>query len=101
MINFYSVTKTINGKEYKAQFNGLSYMLRLTDETYISNESSNRSNAKMAKMLFEDVIVEPRGLTVDSFEDMDEYNDVVKFALEVAQGKFRNKQNTGETESKK
>lgn len=97
---FYTVTKAINGKTYTAQFNGLSYVLRLTDDTYISDTSSNHSNVKMSEKLFKDVIVEPKGLTPDSFEDMDEYNEVTKFALQVAQGKFRNEQDTSTEKSK-
>lgn len=97
---FYTVTKEINGKTYVAQFNGLSYVLRLTDATYISDTSSNHSNVKMAEMLFRDVIVEPKGLKIDDFDDMDEYNEVTQFALKVAQGKFRNEQNTGTEKSK-
>lgn len=97
---FYTVTKEINGVQYTAQFNGLSYMLKLTDETYISDTSSNHSNEKMAKKLFEEVIVEPKGLTPDSFDDMDEYNAVTSFAMQVAQGKFRDKQDTGAEKSK-
>ena len=97
---FYTVTKEINGKQYVAQFNGLSYVLKLTDDTYISDTSSNHRNAKMAERLFEDVIVEPKGLTPDSFDDIDEYNAVTNFALKVAQGKFRDKQDTGAEKSK-
>ena len=85
---------------YTAQFNGLSYVLRLTDDTYISDTSSNHSNVKMSEKLFKDVIVEPKGLTPDSFEDMDEYNEVTKFALQVAQGKFRDEQDTSTEKSK-
>lgn len=97
---FYTVTKEINGKQYVAQFNGLSYMLKLTDDTYLSDTSSNHSNVKTAAMLFEDVIVDPKGLTPDDFDNMDEYNEVTNFALQVAQGRFRDKQNTGEEKSK-
>ncbi|MDO5397064.1 MAG: hypothetical protein Q4G33_03960 [bacterium] len=97
---FYTVTKEIKGKKYVAQFNGLSYVLKLTDDTYISDTSSNHSNVKMSEKLFNDVIVEPKGLTPDSFDDMDEYNEVTNFAMDVAKGKFRDKQDTGEEKSK-
>lgn len=96
---FYKRTKTINGKEYTAQFNGLAYVLRLTDETYISDSSSNHSNKKMVEMLLSDVIVEPKGLTVESFDTLDEYNAVIGFALDVAKGKFRDVQDTGKETS--
>lgn len=97
---FYTVTKEIKGKTYKAQFNGLSYVLKLTDETYVSDTSSNHSNVKMSERLFDEVIVVPSNLTPDSFDDMDEYNEVVKFALHVAQGKFRDSADTGTEKSK-
>lgn len=94
MANFYTVSKEIRGKEYKAQFNGISAALSAVDESYIEG-TSNTSVAKLAKYLFENVIVEPKGLSVDDFDNMDEFNEVVTFAREVMQGNFR------ETENKK
>ena len=98
--NFYTVTKEINGKKYRAQFNGLSYSFRLLDNTYISESSSNHSNQKMAEMIFKDVIVEPAGLTIDSFDTMEECSEVIKFGMDVAQGKFRDEKDAGEEKSK-
>ena len=49
---------------------------------------------KLAKYLFDNVIVEPKGLAVDDFDSMDEFNEVVAFAREVMQGNFRDKKNT-------
>lgn len=85
---FYSVTKEINGKKYTAQFNGLSCALRAVDQSYIEG-SQNTSTEKLAKYLFEHVIVDPKGLDIDDFESMEEFNQVTTFAREVMQGKFR------------
>ena len=85
---FYSVTKEINGKKYTAQFNGLSCALRAVDQSYIEG-SQNTSTEKLAKYLFEHVIVDPKGLDIDDFESMEEFNAVTTFAREVMQGKFR------------
>lgn len=90
MANFYSAKKTIRGKEYTAQFNGISAALDAVDNSYIDG-SNNTSVAKLAKYIFENVIVEPKGLTPDDFDSMDEFNEVVTFGREVMQGNFREK----------
>lgn len=87
-MKFYSVRKTINGKDYVAQFNGISTALRCTDETYIDSTSTT-STEKLAKFVFENVIVEPVGLKADDFDTVDEFKDVLKFGQEVMNGKFR------------
>ena len=96
---FYTVKKEINGKEYIAQFSGISAALRAVDASYIEG-STNTSVEKMAKYLFDTIIVEPKGLTIDDFDSMDEFNQVVSFARQVMQGEFRDKANEGATESK-
>lgn len=88
MAKFYTVEKTINGKTYKAQFNGLSAALKAFDDSYIDG-SSNTSLEKLTDYLFENVIVEPKGLTADDFENMDELNKVSQFARDVMQGKIK------------
>lgn len=89
---FYQRKKTFNGKEYTAQFNGLSAALDMVDRSYISDRSSNISINKLAQYVFDNIIIEPKGLTPDSFDDMEEMNEVVQWAQEVAQGKFRDKE---------
>lgn len=86
--NFYTVTKEINGTTYKAQFNGIGAALSAIDNSYIDG-TSNTSLTKLTNYLFENVIVDPKGLTVDSFDDMEEFNAVVAFARGVMQGEFR------------
>lgn len=93
----YTVEKTIRGKKYKAQFNGLSAALNAIDESYIEG-SNNTSLVKLSKYLFEHVIVEPKKLTVDDFDDMEELNEVISFAREVMQGDFREKKNESATD---
>ena len=87
---FYQRKKVINGVEYTAQFNGLSAALGAIDESYIDG-TENMSMVKMSRYIFENVIVEPKGLTADDFEDMETFNEVIRFGREVMQGKFRSK----------
>lgn len=87
---FYQVTKEINGITYVAQFNGLSCALKAVDQSYI-DDSKNISTLEFANYIFDNVIVEPSNLSVDDFETMEEFQEVVKFGREVMQGKFRDK----------
>ena len=87
---FYTVKKTIGGKEYVAQFSGISAALRAVDASYIEGTNNTRME-KLAEYLFDNIIVEPKGLTVDDFESMDEFNEVIKFANAVMKGDFREK----------
>lgn len=96
---FYTVSKTINGKEYKAQFNGISASLEAIDRSYIEGTNTT-SMVKLSKILLEDVIVEPKGLTPDDFESMEEFNEVITFAREVMQGDFRKAEDEGTTPKK-
>lgn len=96
---FYQVKKTINGTDYIAQFSGISAALRAVDASYIDG-SSNTSMEKLADYLFKHIIVEPKGLTVDDFESMEEFNEVVKFANGVMKGDFRAEAVEGAAESK-
>lgn len=89
-VNFYTVEKEINGKKYTAQFNGISAALKAIDESYIDG-TNNTSIEKLATYLFSHVIVEPSGLTIDDFDSIAEFNEVVAFAREVMQGDFRDK----------
>lgn len=90
MAKFYTAKKTIRGTEYTAQFNGISAYLSAVDNSYIDG-SNNTSVMKMAEYILENVIVEPKGLTPDDFDSMDEFNEVVAFGREVMQGNFREK----------
>lgn len=102
MVNFYTAEKEIKGVTYVCQFNGISAALNAVDSSYIEG-TNNTSVAKLAKYLFENVVVEPKGLTVDDFDDLDTFNEVVSFAREVMQGNFREQKDKKPTkaESKK
>lgn len=89
----YTVTKEIRGKEYTAQFSGLSTSLRAVDSSYVEG-TNNTSIEKLATFIFKHVIVQPSGLDIDDFDDMEEFNEVVTFGREVMQGKFRDEQDT-------
>lgn len=99
MADIYTVKKTIGAVEYTAQFNGISAALSAVDKTYIEGTNTT-SVTKLAKYLFDNVIVEPKGLTPDSFNSMEDFNNVVTFAREVMQGDFRNKKDEGRADSK-
>jgi hypothetical protein len=90
MAKFYTAKKEIGGKTYVCQFNGISAALDAVDKSYIEG-TSNTSVLKLAKYLFENVVVEPKGLTPDDFDNMEDFNEVVTFAREVMQGNFREK----------
>ena len=89
---FYTAEKTINGTKYVAQFSGISAALRAIDNSYIEG-TNNTSIEKLAAYMFDNIIVEPKGLTIDDFDSMEEFNEVVAFAREVMQGNFRDKEN--------
>lgn len=99
MAKFYQVDKEINGKKYTAQFNGISAALEAVDSTYIDGTSTT-STIKLAKYIFEHVIVEPKGLTADDFESMEEFQDVIAFGRKVMQGEFRDKKDESATTAK-
>lgn len=92
----YQKEKTINGVKYVAQCNGLSAGLEALDESYVDG-TSNISMNKLGKYILENVIVEPANLTIDDFEDMDEFREVIQWAQQVMLGKFRDK-NKGTSE---
>ena len=96
---FYQVEKVINGTKYIAQFNGISTALRAVDESYIEG-TNNTSMEKMGEYLFKHVIVEPKGLSIDDFESMDDFNAVIKFATGVMKGEFRKESNAGAAKAK-
>lgn len=85
---FYTREKEIDGVKYVAQFNGLSENFKALDSSYIDG-SSNTSLEKMNTYVLENVIVEPKGLAIDDFDDLETFNEVIKFGTQVMQGKFR------------
>lgn len=88
MAKSYTVEKKIGNTTYIAQFSGLSTALRAVDNSYIEG-TNNTSLEKLSKYLFEYVIVEPKGLTVDDFDSLDEFNEVVSFGRQVMQGELK------------
>lgn len=95
----YTVKKEINGVEYIAQFNGVAAALDSVDSSYIDG-TQNISARKMATYLLEHVIVEPKGLTVNDFDSLEELNAVTDFARDVMHGLFRDQANEGAAEKK-
>lgn len=87
---FYQVKEKIEGKEYIAQFCGISVALKAMDESKIDGTDAT-SYEKLAQYIFDNVIVEPKNLTPDDFDSLDEFNKVLAFGRKVMQGEFRNK----------
>ena len=85
---FYTVEKTINDKRYVAQFNGISAAIEAVDNSYIDG-TSNVSMSKLSKYILGNVIVEPKGLTPDDFDTLEEFSEVISWGREVMQGDFR------------
>lgn len=77
--------KVIGGVEYVAVFNGMLAALRIQDSSYTEG-TSKLSQKKFAKNLFDKVIVTPEELTADDFNNIDDYNEVIKFARDTMQG---------------
>lgn len=86
----YQKETTINGVKYVGQCNGLSAGLDALDDSYVDG-TNNLSIKKLGKYILEHVIVEPAGLTIDDFEDMDEFREVIQWGQQVMLGKFRDK----------
>lgn len=86
-IKSYKVTKEINGVKYTAQFAGSGMGLRAKDAS--NDENGNVLTEKLATFILDNVIVEPQGLDVDSFESLDELNEVTAFASDVMSGKLK------------
>lgn len=85
---FYTIEKKIGDTTYKAQFNGISAAIDAMDNSYIDG-TTNISMSKMSKYILSNVIVEPKGLTPDDFDSMDEFSEVIGWGREVMQGNFR------------
>lgn len=85
---FYTVEKELNGRKYTAQFSGVSAALRAIDSSYIEG-SSTTSTEKLGQYILDNIIVEPKGLTADDFETMEDYNTVTTWGRDVMYGKFR------------
>lgn len=77
--------KLIDGVEYEAKFSGLLTAVRAVDESY-DDENEGTDIDKLAKYLFENVIVKPKELTVDDIEDINTFKKVIRFAQETMQG---------------
>lgn len=98
---FYTRKKTIGGVEYTAQFSGISTAIRAVDSSYLEGTNIT-STEKLGQCILDNVIVEPKGLTADDFETLEDYNAVTMWGRDVMYGKFRDKSDadTAKKESK-
>ena len=81
----YIVEKEFSGVKYKFQFNGLSAYMQALDESYVDG-TSNTSIVKLNKYILENVVVEPKGLTIDDFDSAEKLGEITAFARKVMQG---------------
>lgn len=84
MAKIYTVEKTIKGKDYVFQHNGVSAWLKALDESYVDG-TGNISAYKLNTYLLENVVVSPK-MEIDDFESADELSEVTAFARKVASG---------------
>ncbi|MBC5711002.1 hypothetical protein H8S75_23985 [Hungatella sp. L12] len=96
---FYQVEKEINGTKYIAQFSGISAALRAADSSHMEG-SEAISAEKYGQYILEHIIVEPKGLTADDFDSLEDYNAVTSWGRDVMQGKFRNEAETAGSTAK-
>lgn len=96
---FYTVEKEFNGKKYVAQFSGVSAAVRAIDSSYIEGTSTT-STEKLGQYILDNIIVDPKGLTADDFETMEEYNAVTTWGHDVMYGKFRDRADAGAGKAK-
>ena len=87
MAKIYTVEKTIRGKEYVFQHNGVSAWLKALDNSYVDG-TSNISAFKLNEYLLENVVVSPK-LSIDDFTSADELSEVTAFARKVASGEIQ------------
>lgn len=80
-----TIEKEINGKKYVAEFKGIPFAVKTVDRSYVDN-TSNTSVKKISEILLQEVIIEPKKLSIDDFETMEELNEVVSFAKDAMQG---------------
>ncbi|MDO4330659.1 MAG: hypothetical protein Q4C66_15180 [Lachnospiraceae bacterium] len=85
---FYTVKKEINGKEYTAQFSGVSTAIKALDESLMEN--GQHSSEKLGQYILKNIIVEPSGLEIDDFDTLEDFNEVTRWGRDVMYGKFRN-----------
>lgn len=98
--NFYTVKKVIGGKEYVAQFSGVSTAVRAIDSSYIDGTSTT-STEKLGQFILDNIIVEPKGLKIDDFDSLEEFNEVTRWGRDVMYGNFRNKDKSADKDAGK
>jgi len=88
---FYQREKTIGGVKYVAQFCGLSAWLKCADSSRKESDDDESPSIRTYNKVFEYGLVEPKNITVDSFDNLEDLDAVFKFVSNVMRGKFRDK----------
>lgn len=87
--------KTIAGTEYTAQFYGLRTAMKAHKACRDDINPRLQDSEKLADYVLTNVIVDPPGLSIESFDDFDILNEVVSFGTSVLNNKFRPEEETG------
>lgn len=87
--------KKIGEVEYTAQFYGLREAMKAHKACRDDKYPSMQDSEKLADYVLANVIVDPPGLTIESFDDFDILNGVVAFGTKVLNNKFRPEDEAG------
>lgn len=79
---------TINGVEYTAQYHGLRNALE-AEKVYTDGRTGRVDKIKLYDYIFENVIVSPSGLSIESFTDLTELDEVAMFGVQVLRNRFQ------------
>lgn len=88
-ITMKTVTKTINGTEYTAVWKGTIFANEAFKHCKVGG-TNVVSDYKLAKIVFSDIIIDPE-ISIDDFEDMNEFYEVVDFGGSVLFGTYFDK----------
>ena len=80
-------TKEINGTAYTAQFMGLRTALQA--EKQYTDERGRVDKEKLYDYIFDNIIVSPPGLGIESFDDLTELDEVAAFGVQVLRNRFQ------------
>lgn len=86
--NYTQHKKEINGVVYTAQFNTLREAIK-AKKIYQDSVTGRIDTEKLYDYIFQNVIVDPPGLTIEDFDDLDELSEVALFGTQVLNNRFR------------
>ena len=84
-----TIRKIINGVEYTAVWKGYNYTTRRINDC-LTKDKKRYSNSKLSAVIFDEIIIDPK-VTVDDFDDLQTFNEVLEFGKSVLFGDFEKK----------